>query len=263
MPTHETIRAAVTGPVRVHLDGHTGLVNVTVDPDAVSATVSIYTQEADGPSTHAVTSTTHRTVTHGCGHILQVGIPAAQHDFSRTISGLNSTSVHNVIGPGVTINGSVIMSGGVITDGRPDAEDGTPIEIEMTLPTGSSLTLTGGGPDLKVEGTLAELNVEATNSSILCGPVGSAVVTIVSGRIDIDEVFTSARLSTVNGPIEVAQYSGHELSASSVNGSLSLTATDRASGRADLTTVNGSITTRKAEHLQITASTVHGSIFRR
>ncbi|MFJ5068257.1 DUF4097 family beta strand repeat-containing protein [Kitasatospora sp. NPDC088556] len=273
MATERTFTASGAGPLTVDLTSITGTVSVAVDPATASATVTVRTEDASGPSADAVNSTTFKEDPDERSLLVRVPRPKTVGRASTSASA--GRRVHNVISGG-SYDSMVIMAGNignlnltrdtVLIDssgtGRSETEP-SPVEVEVRLPQGSSLALTTSKAHLCVTGPLSVLEVTSRAGHVTADAADTVDIITTDGRIEIGAILSKGKIATDSADIELRAYQGSDLSVESRTGDIRLTATSTATGPVELTTVDGSIVTKGAQDLDLTAHSANGVVHHR
>ncbi|MBT2439807.1 DUF4097 family beta strand repeat protein [Streptomyces sp. ISL-36] len=269
--TQKNRTAAHAGAIELDVKVSGGRINVTVDPKATQAQVTVHTTDVEGPTADAVTNTTFTEN----GTKLRVVVPDDDTNGGTVFSaggsvfsfGGNSVVVGS--SSGVVISGGDITIGGrrIVSGGRVVADQGTvvsgsgTITVDVTVPAGSSLAVNTKNAETTVRGDLKNLRLDARNGSVQAGGVESLEAETHNGSVLVDRVDTDMEASTHNGSITIGAYNGQRGSARTHNGDVTISATPASSGRLAARTHNGNIRVRGAGHLDLKTSTHNGRVW--
>nr|WP_024126486.1 hypothetical protein [Streptomyces sp. FR1]AHE39105.1 Hypothetical protein pFRL3_328 [Streptomyces sp. FR1] len=227
-------------PFLAHITCPNGRVTVTVDPAATVATATVRSTASTGRWADAARRATIRVV----GNRVTVVVPKPEPLIT------NSTTFHSAhgssyyFGDHVTVAGDFHVGDHVTNVGRMNsAEAGSSrIEVDVTLPLGSGVTMTTRNADLIIHGALAKLDLTTLNGSLTAGVLGSVKVRGHNGPLTISAVQESADIETHNAPTTIATYSGSDARIVSHNGSIGLTVARTARGRIEARSHQGAVT---------------------
>ncbi|TDW24288.1 putative adhesin [Kribbella kalugense] len=224
------------------------------DSDCERATVTIQTADENGPAADAVRSAQLRSTPEG----LETSVRGDGSTSGGAISGggftISGGTFGNIrTGRGITVNGmhisggnDIVVNGVHITGagGTVNVSQGvSPIEIVAVVPKGSSLQTRSDSADIEATGQLArvdansvsgdvdidradDIKARTTSGDIRMGRTDQVSAHSVSGDISIDDFGGSARTETVSGDVRVHATEGGNLSAGSVSGNITVTASD-------------------------------------
>ncbi|OEJ21572.1 hypothetical protein AS594_39255 [Streptomyces agglomeratus] len=269
--TQKNRTAAHAGAIELEVKVSNGRLNVTVDPHATQAQVTVHTTDTEGPIAEAVTNTTfteNGTKLHvvvpdddtNAGAVFSTG--GSVFSFGGDSMVIGSSSGVVISGGDITIGGRRIVSGGsVVADqGTVVAGSGT-LTIDVTLPASSSLAVKTKNAETTVRGDLKSLTVDARNGSVQTEGVETLETETHNGSVLVDRVDIELEASTHNGSITIGAYNGQRGFARTHNGDVTITATPASSGRLAARTHNGNIRVRGANHLDRKTSTHNGRVW--
>ncbi|MGW2227475.1 DUF4097 family beta strand repeat-containing protein [Streptomyces formicae] len=249
--TEKTLTPAPVGPLLLDVTTDGGEVRVRVDPTATAASVTIRTDDEDGPAAEAARGASAVL----SGQRLTVRVPKIEGaDGSVTIGNMTFNGgvqfVQNVttVGRGQTLTGVSIVNGKVIGGGISGGLAVRPVEVLVTLPAGSGVKMQTKNANLTVTGPLAALDFNGYNGDVRAGLVGRLKVDTYNGDVRADGVQDWADAETYNGDIELGSYSGGSARLITYNGDVSLSATPAASGVLLTQTYNGDIRLRGTDN---------------
>ncbi|NUK50397.1 DUF4097 family beta strand repeat protein [Streptomyces lunaelactis] len=268
--TQKNRTAAHAGAIDLDVKVTGGRINVTVDPKATRAEVTVHTTDTEGPIADAVNNSAFTEN----GAKFSVVVP--DDDTGGTVInaggsvfsfGGNSMVIGNT--SGVVISGGDITIGGrrIVSGGRVVADQGTlvsgsgTITIDVILPAGSSLSVNTKNAETTVRGDLQNLRFDARNGSVQAGGVASLEAETHNGSVLVDRVDTDMEASTHNGSITIGAYNGQRGATRTHNGDVTISATPASSGRLSARTHNGNIRVRGAGHLDLKTSTHNGRVW--
>ncbi|MFG1854065.1 DUF4097 family beta strand repeat-containing protein [Actinomadura geliboluensis] len=222
---HDSVRDAV-----LRWEKDAGAVTVRAHPPAGGVTVIGTGQAVFG--NHAT------TVVHSFGDI-----PAGV-----TVTGavINGEGIVNLAGGRVTVNG-VEVTGGAVAGGR--------VQITAHLPEGSSVTALTKSAPMACTGEFAAIDFTSTSGDLTAGGIGTLCARTTSGDITAAVVDGAAVLRSISGDVYLGR--ADDITAATTSGDV--TVNDFA-GRADLQSVAGDLRVRATEGGTLTARTVSGDI---
>ncbi|MEV7887455.1 hypothetical protein ACWD3I_25720 [Streptomyces sp. NPDC002817] len=219
-----------------------GRVTVTVDPSATVARATVCSTESTGRWADAARNATVRLV----GNRVTVVVPEPEPLINHGATFRSAQGSSDYFGDRVTVAGDFHVGDHVTNAGRMNTREAGDrrIEVEVTLPLGSVVTMTTRNADLIVHGALAELYLTTHNGSLTAGVIGYVKIRGHNGPLTISAVQESADIETHNGPTTITTYSGTNARIISHNGSIALTVARTAKGRIEARTYNGTVTLR-------------------
>ncbi|WP_019061493.1 hypothetical protein [Streptomyces prunicolor] len=217
-----------------------GRVTVTVDPAATVARATVRSTESTGRWADAARRATIRLV----GNRVTVVVPEPEPLISHGTTFHSAYGSSYYFGDRVTVAGDFHVGDRVTNVGRMNAgEDGSSrLEVNVTLPLGSGVTMTTRNADLIIHGALAELDLTTLNGGLTAGVLGSVTVRGHNGSLTISAVQESADIETHNGRTTITTYSGSDARIISHNGSIGLTVARTARGRIEARSYQGAVT---------------------
>lgn len=183
---------------------------------------------------------------------------------SRVFQTGGSMSFGNVNIGNMRAGGPIIVNGVDVSDYVKEHQppEMAPLEAELHVPVASSLTVYVQDGTVTSEGPLAGVQFDSTSASLSCnGPVGGlraksvsgsvrasshcggAIVSTTSGRISLDRAGGDVSLDSVSGAVQVHATDSISGSASSVSGSVRITAEPGISPRVRGRSVSGGVST--------------------
>ncbi|MFC0602246.1 DUF4097 family beta strand repeat-containing protein [Streptomyces palmae] len=250
-------------PYLAHVTSPSGTIKVTVDPTATVPSATVRTDDKTGPSADAVA----RSTVSLDGDRLIVRVPEIEGvgGVAQIINTGGGTRVYQSGGvifgsvTGVTIDRNGNMTIGGISGGTASS----PIEVLITLPAGSGVTVDSHNAHLTVTGPIAALRMDTHNGHVRAGVVGRAKIDGHNGNYTFDAIQESVDIDSHNAHTTIGTYSGSDAHVTTHNGTLNLSATPQATGRIEARTHNGSITLRGVrgrQDLDVRTSTHNGSV---
>ena len=246
------------GDIRVIADPSRTCAEVTVtahgdDPavhDAVRDAVLRW-YEATGNLTVRVNPPAGVTVVGGTQSVIGDRGATVVQSFSDIPGGVTVTGfvIGNVVQVGgrVTVNGVEITGGAVAASGR--------VEITARVPEGTSVAAATRSASLECAGELAEVDFTSTSGDLTAGGVGALRAKTTSGDVSAAVVDGAAAAASVSGDLYFGR--ADDVYASTTSGDI--TVNDFA-GRAEVATVSGDVRVRAAEGGAITARSVSGDV---
>ncbi|CNF01977.1 Uncharacterised protein [Mycobacterium tuberculosis] len=172
-------------------------------------------------------------------------IPAGVTVTGTVISG---DGIVNIGGGSVTVNGVEITGrGGVVAGGR--------VQVTALVPEGTSVTASTRSASLECAGELAEVDFTSTSGDLTAGGIGALRAKTTSGDVHAAVVDGIAAVASVSGDIYLGR--ADDVAASTTSGDV--TVNDFA-GRAEVASVSGDVRVRAAEGGIITARSVSGDV---
>ncbi|MGI5322051.1 DUF4097 family beta strand repeat-containing protein [Actinomadura nitritigenes] len=225
---HDAVRNAV-----LHWYEPTGNLTVRVNLPATSGVTVV-------GGTQTVIGNHGATVVQSFGDI-PVGMTVTGAVFS-------GDGIVNVGGGRVTVNGVEITgSGAVLPGGR--------VQITALVPEGTSVTAATRSASMECAGEFAEVDFTSTSGDLAAGGVGALRAKTTSGDVHATVVDGIAAATSVSGDIYLGR--ADDVTASTTSGDV--TVNDFA-GRAALASVSGDVRVRAAEGGTITARSVSGDV---
>lgn len=246
--TTRKLAAETPGPVTldVTLNGFAGVINITTDPDCDHATLTIHTNDEEGPAAEAVRAAALRHPANG----LYASVQGKGGNSTTVISGSSGTTVVQSYGT-ITgnVTGMVISGGDVVVNGVRISGGSTtltsPIEITAVVPAGSRLVAASQSAEITATGSLdratassqsgdvridqaATIHAKTQSGDILLGKTDVVESTTMSGDITIADFAGTAALKTMSGDIRVHATAGGDLNVRTMSGDITVTATHEA-----------------------------------
>lgn len=250
--TTRKLAAETSGPITIDatIHGHGGTITVTAEPDCDHATLTIHTDDEDGPAAEAVRAASLRQVANGLYASVQG--KGGNNGGTTVITGGGATVVQSfgtvtgsvtgmvISGGDVTVNGVRVRGGGATV-----VQGSSPIQITAIVPEGSSLAGTSQSADINAEGPFtkvtastqsgdvrvgqaATINTKTQSGDIRLGRTDVVEGNTMSGDITIADFAGTAQLKTMSGDISVHATAGGDLTARTMSGDISVTATPEA-----------------------------------
>ncbi|MEU9872213.1 DUF4097 family beta strand repeat-containing protein [Actinomadura sp. NPDC048021] len=222
---HDAVRDA-----DLRSEDSTGALTVAVHPPAGGAIIVGGTQ--------TITGNTASTIVQSFGDI-----PAGV-----TVTGavLNGNGMVSIGGGRVTVNG-VEVTGGTVPGGR--------VQITARVPEGTTVAAHTRSASLECAGEVAAVDFTSTSGDLYVGGVGALRATTTSGDIRAAVVDGAAVARSVSGDVYLGR--ADDVTASTTSGDV--TVNDFA-GRAEVATVSGDVRVRAAEGGAVTARSVSGDV---
>lgn len=264
-----------------------GIVNVEVDPNTDSATVTVQTAEDHGPSADAVNATTETM----SGTTYTVTVPGPKGAIGQDNSvvtgrrtgvfsdrhGNTVVNNNNVSGGGQIISGGDIVVNqriGVVAPGShvvgmqigewpppaaPTPVSTTPIRVDVTVPPGTAVSVEGVKTALFAVGRQENLTFNTVTGQFSADELVDVTVDISKGDVLIGRVQRQMTITAGTGLVGVAAYSGMNGTVKTSSGDISITIAENASGPLTLRSLSGDITVTNASALEdIDATTISG-----
>lgn len=217
-----------------------GRVTVTVDPAATIPRATVRSTESTGRWADAARSATISLV----GNRVTVVVPEPEPLISNGTTFHSASGSSYYFGDRVTVPGDFHVGDHVPNVGHMNTREAgnSRIEVDVTLPFGSGVTMKTRNANLIIRGALAELDLTTHNGHLTAGVLGSVKVRGHNGPLTISAVQESADIETHNGRTTITTYSGSDARIISHNGSINLTVARPARGRIAAHTYNGAVT---------------------
>ncbi|TDC78659.1 DUF4097 family beta strand repeat-containing protein, partial [Actinomadura sp. 7K507] len=151
------------------------------------------------------------------------------------------------VGGRVTVNGVEVTGATAAAGGR--------VEITARVPDGTSVTAATRSASLECAGEFAEVDFTSTSGDLTAGGVGALRAKTTSGAVSAAVVDGAAAAASVSGDLYFGR--ADDVTASTTSGDV--TVNDFA-GRAEVATVSGDVRVRAAEGGTITARSVSGDV---
>lgn len=245
--THRHFTTDLTGPIVLNASilGIGGYITVDANEKCTHASITVRTNDESGPSAEAVRSADLGQE----GGYLVARVTGEDHGSGITQSVFTRNGQTTVIQNGNVVRGNVtgmtIINGKVITGGNSSTVDVSPVEITVTLPVRSSLIARSDSADVSTTGSMAQVAADTQSGSVdvdhaqtvraktMSGRVEVGVVEqldakTMSGRIEARVLRGSAQLNTMSGRIEAHAVTGGHITARTMSGRISVTATQAA-----------------------------------
>ncbi|MFE1784616.1 DUF4097 domain-containing protein [Streptomyces sp. NPDC059506] len=152
----------------------------------------------------------------------------------------------------------VTYAGGVLTVRTPKpnlfGRTGT-VDVEVELPAGSRVDMTGAWTQVLGEGRLGEVRVKTSSGDVRLDTTGPLKLTASHGSITVDRVEGAAEIATSSGSLRVGLLDGPAV----LKNSHGTTVVGAATGELRVSGSNGDIEIRRAED-SVTATTAHGTL---
>lgn len=238
-------RAPADKPLMVDISTVDALTTITVDENENVPSVRIYSERPPSPLAAHVIEKSQITQRDG---LLSIDVPPLP--YQNTVS-------QQVVANGNVVIGNVSFGGQMAT--------GTilnnTIRVDVTVPTGASVTFRTGNGSLRTVGALAVVKAKSKNGDISLDSVSAGVVRTkngdvsvskawhidvetVNGEVAVREVIELVTLVTVNGGVSVISYRGRNALIKTINGKVVMNILPGSSGEVGITTMNGSIAVR-------------------
>ena len=267
-PTARTLTADTTGPVTIDAEllRHAGTITVRAEADCERATVTISTDDHDGPAVDAVLDAllrqskgrlTARVQGQGTGGNTTVvtgtsGGTTVIQSFGtvHAVTAINLGS-NMVTGDGVWTNEVRVdgNSGGVTV-----VKGSSPITVTAVVPEGSSVEARSDIADIDALGALLTVTADTQSGSLRTGHVAKVRAHSQSGSVRVDQA-VDIQAKTMSGSILLGRTD--IVSATTLSGSINVA---DFGGTALLNTMSGSITVHATAGGDISAKTMSGSI---
>lgn len=131
------------------------------------------------------------------------------------------------------------------------------VDIFVTVPSGSSASISVGSADVVIDVDLADLRVGVGSGDVTAGVVtGDAALKAASGDIEIDEVRGDLEVSVASGDVRVAEVGG-DARFKGASGDILL---QRVAGRVEGSTAAGDITIRSFDGPDLRVSALSGDV---
>ncbi|TDB76060.1 hypothetical protein E1264_39040 [Actinomadura sp. KC216] len=173
------------------------------------------------------------------------GIPAGVRVTGGTV--ISGGGIVNIGGGSVTVNGVEITGGGLVAGGW--------VQITAVVPEGTSVTASTRSASLECAGEFAEVDFTSTSGDLTAGGLGALRAKTTSGDVHAAVVDGAASVASVSGDVYLGR--GDDVTASTTSGDV--TVNDFA-GRAEVASVSGDVRVRAAEGGAITARSVSGNV---
>ncbi|MEE1735450.1 DUF4097 family beta strand repeat-containing protein [Streptomyces sp. BE147] len=247
-----TLTAARPGPVLVdaQLLGAAGTITVRTAHDRTTAEITLRTADETGPLADAVANARlDADSTALTAHVQAAGRAGTNVD-SGVVGGNRYGVVQNVrnnYGSMIAVSGGDlnIGPGGLTFNGQSRPVSGSTIEILALVPEGSSLTARTQSADVTAYATLATVQVATESGNITAahttdvtattqagdihlGRTDVARATTQAGDVTVDDFGGTAHLKSVSGDLRLHAAAGGDVTANTVAGDVTITATDRA-----------------------------------
>ena len=198
-----------TGPITLNVRLTAGQIRVVAE-DRDRAEIVVSTPDSSGPSAEAVTNT---AITETGGH-LEVRVPnpggtggaMIQTGGGGVIVGSNygvvvggnmyGSMMSGVTGGEMWVNGQRVTGGGVVVGG-------SPIDVEVRVPRGSTVSAKTTSAAVTVTGEVNSIDAETMSGDVYASLVQVADVRTMSGDVEIAALSAEARIKTMSGDIEV------------------------------------------------------------
>ncbi|WP_433465367.1 DUF4097 family beta strand repeat-containing protein [Spirillospora sp. CA-128828] len=162
------------------------------------------------------------------------------------ISGDGIVSIGDRVGGRVVVNGVEVTGGGIV---------GGHVQITAQLPEGSSVAAVTRSAPLRCEGELAAVAFTSTSGDLSAGGVAALRAKTTSGDIDADVVDGAAVLESVSGDVRLGR--ADDIRAATTSGHVTV---NDFGGDAEVTTVSGGVRVHAAEGGTITARSISGHV---
>lgn len=251
--TERIIPVDVSGPIALDLSMASGRIRIAVDPKASRPHLVLKTDDATGPSADAVRDA--RAVLDV--RRLTVRVPSVGGGGSVTFDG-GGVVVTGNLGNVSIVNGRVFSNGREIT---PDSGPGpSPVELELTLPTGSMAKVVTQSASVSVAGALAQLDYEGRSGSCTAEKIGELEASLSSGTLRVGEVTEKFDVTLTSGVFNMGAYSGYEGRLHMTSGSAEVRATPKSRGRFAVSVTSGFVSVTGASHLDVKRRVTSGSV---
>jgi DUF4097 and DUF4098 domain-containing protein YvlB len=165
----------------------------------------------------------------------------------------------------VTFDDGVLRIGAGKPSNRILGESGS-VEVTVRLPTGSRIEAKADAADFRGVGRLGDVAFQGALGSIKLDETAGARLTLQSGDVSVGRLGGSARISTQQGDLTIAEAMGGTVTLRTESGDISVGAAREVSASLDAGTAFGRIhnalsnTAGAAAGLTIHATTAHGDI---
>ncbi|CNE52480.1 Uncharacterised protein [Mycobacterium tuberculosis] len=244
--TTRILTAPRPGPVALSVDLPAGDIRVITDPSRTLAEVTV-TAHGDDVAVHDAVRDAVLRWHEGTGNLtVRVNPPAGG---TGTVIG-NHAVISGIVNVGgrVTVNGVEITGCGAMVVGGH-------VRITALVPEGTSVTASTRSASLECAGEFAEVDFTSTSGDLTAGGVGALRVKTTSGDVSAAVVDGAAAAASVSGDIYLGRTD--DVTASTTSGDV--TVNDFA-GRAEVASVSGDVRVRAAEGGAITARSVSGNV---
>ncbi|MFG3398584.1 DUF4097 family beta strand repeat-containing protein [Streptomyces parvus] len=249
-----TLTAARPGPVLIdaQLLGAAGTITVRTAHDRTTAEITLRTADETGPLADAVANA--RLDTDGTAltaHVQAAGRAGTNQGSGIVVGGNRYGVVQNVrnnYGSMIAVSGGDLNIGPGGLTFNPQSQpvpSGSTIEILALVPEGSSLTARTQAADVTAYATLATVQVTTGSGNITAahttditatsqagdihlGRTDVARATTQAGDVTVDDFGGTAHLKSVSGDLRLHAAAGGDVTANTVAGDVTITATDRA-----------------------------------
>ncbi|MFJ4710102.1 DUF4097 family beta strand repeat-containing protein [Streptomyces anulatus] len=248
-----TLTAARPGPVLVdaQLLGAAGTITVRTAHDRTTAEITLRTADETGPLADAVANARLDADSTALTAHVQAADRAGTNVDSCVVVGGNRygvvQNVRNNYGSMIAVSGGDlnIGPGGLTFNGQSRPVSSSTIEILALVPEGSSLTARTQSADVTAYATLATVQVATESGNITAahttdvtattqagdihlGRTDVARATTQAGDVTVDDFGGTAHLKSVSGDLRLHAAAGGDVTANTVAGDVTITATDRA-----------------------------------
>ncbi|MQY14997.1 hypothetical protein SRB5_51740 [Streptomyces sp. RB5] len=255
--TERVFDSNASGPIVLGLSLPEGSVRVQVVEGLTSARVVLRTTDKTGPAADAV----NRARSEQNGQALGIEVP----EMPGNVMMQSRRGNHFVQNIGVvrgSVTGVTIVNGRVVSGGTGTMQAVSPIEAIVSLPTGSSLGVTGTSTDAEVFGYVDQMEFRSVSGALDADGVRRLTADTTSGHIGVGRITGQISAHSVSGSIDVGLYDGSSATLNTTSGSVGMQATSAASGHVSAHSVSGSIRLTGTSHLSVSADSVSGRVRR-
>ncbi|MFD9499433.1 DUF4097 domain-containing protein [Streptomyces sp. NPDC060035] len=129
------------------------------------------------------------------------------------------------------------------------------VDIDVELPAGSQVEVTGGWAEVRGEGRLGEVRVKTSSGDVRLDTTGPLHLTASHGSITVDRIEGTADITTSSGSVRVGTVDGPAV----LKNSHGTTTVGTATGDLRVSGANGDIIIERAES-SVAATTAHGTL---
>ena len=134
---------------------------------------------------------------------------------------------------------------------------GADVEVRVTCPPGSSLDLSGGSTDLRVDGDLRDASVNTASGDVKLGDVERRLeIKTASGDVSVGAIASGGQIVTVSGDLWLAAFDG-DLLVRTVSGDVRIGAIR---GPLQLNSTSGDVNLEEVYAGEVRAQTVSGDV---
>ncbi|MBZ4322472.1 DUF4097 family beta strand repeat-containing protein [Streptomyces huiliensis] len=253
--TERVFNFASLGSIVLGVSLPAGSVRVQVLDSLSAARVVVRTEDTAGPAADAVNRTRSTQTGQGFG----IEVPELPGNvMTQSVSGNRIVQNFGTVTGSVT--GMTIINGRIVTGGASTMQVASPIEVTVSLPSGSCLAVVSQSADAVVYGNLDRMEFRSVSGDLDVAGVRRLRATTTSGDIRVHLVTEQISADSVSGDIEVDLYDGHQATLETTSGDIQARATRTASGRISASSVSGDVRLSDARHLSVSATSVSGRV---